>query len=489
MSNASNATTTTAPFAPEFQLEAIRYLLGTRKAMINYCDRIAPSFFEDTPIQQIWQLAKAHFTKYKQTPTLGVLTEVIRKSYPEKTTKHEDQRRTLGEKIQEVFGKAPSTDPYIDESLRSFIGFCAIREVFMEGADDIVKGVFNPGIVDKFRIAAQAGVGDSDLGWFAKRDAVVAIERQADPTLNPPIPTGLHLLDRELGGGLKRGELGVFMAPPKGSKSTFLLNVAHAGPTVGVKCNVLYLTLELSEEMQALRWAIKTTMVDKSGIARNPMLYQALYQRRAAAIFSPNHECVIKFHAPTACTPNKIRGILDTLKYDRGLIIDEICVDYLELMGSDNSGSNDKDYQVQTRIITDLRQVAVDYNCAIWTASRTNREASTAIKQGRWISMEHMSGSFEKIGVVDVAIAGQPYRDGMAIVPVAFRREGGNNKIACSLQPSKMSIHTLHLIKDGDKPEAEAVAEDDYPRKGQGARRKGGGESAAGRREKPKFAD
>ncbi len=483
----ASSTTTTAPFAPEFQLEAVRYLLGTRKAMLNYCERIAPSFFEDTPLQNIWQLAKAHFIKFKQTPTLGILIEVVRKSYPEKTTKHEDQRRTLGEKLKEIFSLAPSDDPFIDESLRSFIGFCAIREVFLEGADDIVKGVFNPGIVEKFRTAAQAGIGDSDVGWFAKRDAVMAIERHADTTLNPPIPTGLHLLDRELGGGLRRGELGIFMAPPKGSKSTFLLNVAHAAPTVGVRCNVLYLTLELSEQLQALRFAIKTTMVEKSAILRNPVLYTNLFQRRAAAIFSPNHECVIKFHQPYACTPNKIRAILDTLKHDKGIIIDEVCIDYLELMGSDTTG--EKDYMTQTRITTDIRQIAVDYNCAIWTASRTNREAESAVRSGNWIAPHHMSGSYEKLGVVDVAIAGQRYRDGMAIVPIAFRNEGGNNKIACALQPSKMSIHTLHLIQDGEKPEAEASAEEDRPKKGQGARRQPQKtETAAGRRERPQFA-
>lgn len=472
-----------SPYTPEFQAEALRFLLGSRRAMLNFVDKVQHSFFSDAGHQQLWSLARSHFQKHRSVPTIGVMSEIVRKTYSDDSARHADTRNTLTEAARALYAAPVPTDPLVEATIRDFIGYAAVKECFLAEAEALTAGKFSPDIAEKFRIAARVGLGDADTGWKAKSEAVTAIDRYADPDANAPIPTGLFLLDRELGGGLRRGQMGIFMAPPKGSKSTFLLNVAHNAPTIGVRRNVLYLTLELSEELQALRWAIRTTMVDKTRILQDPDAYRSLYRRRAAAIFSPGHECVIKFFAPYICTPNKIRGLLDTLA-DQGIVIDEVCLDYLELMGSDTNG--EKDYMTQTRITTDLRQIAVDYDLALWTASRTNREAETAVRNGNWIAPHHMSGSYEKLGVIDVAIAGQRYRDGMAIVPIAMRNEGGYHKVACSLVPSKMYIQTLRLIGEEERPEAIVTEEDAQPRRGRG--QGGGGGGAAPKRPGSSFS-
>lgn len=456
--------TDASPFPEEFQDEVFKHILDNRQAMVAYHPKISPSFFTDPLTSSLWAMIRHHFTANKVVPSEGTVYEVVRKTYPDSDVKSTSQREALSAKAKRILSLPKSKDPYIADSVREFVTFSAMCEVLMESAEAMASRRFDPKIVEKFRAASKAGDISEDIGTFAKGGGISAIDDHADPDRNPPIPTGLFHLDMELGGGLRRGELGIFMAPPKGSKSTILLNFAHNVPTVGVKKNCLYLTLELSESLQALRFAIRTTMLDKSMILRDPTRYRTLYQRKAAAIFSPKHDCIFKFMPPYACTASKVRAYLDHLREDHGINIDMICVDYLELMGCDEK--MDKDYMAQTRITTDLRQIAVDYNAAIWTASRTNREAEKAIRSGNWISPEHMSGAYEKLGVCDVAIAGQKFRDGMAIVPIAFRNEGGNRKIDCALQPSKMCITTRGFISEDEKPESNDCEEEDRPRGG-----------------------
>lgn len=448
-----------SPFPVEFQEEIFGYLMSDRQAMAHYSPRIKPSFFEDPATSSLWMMAKGHFEKYHATPTKGAFLETIRRAYSGQNQKDVDQRQTMMGKVSHIMDIPSTAIPFASEKLGEFIGWAAMREVFIEGGEDIMKGVFNPGIIKKFQEAARAGEVITDIGTFARHGAVVATERHADHDLDPPIPTGLFHLDLELGGGLKRGQLGFFMAPPKGSKSTFLLNVAHNVPTMGVRKNCLYLTLELSEELQCLRFAIRTAMLEKSMIIRDVDRYIELYRRKAAAIFSPNHDCLIKFMEPYSCTPNKIRTMLENLRDNHNFVPDVLCVDYFELLGSDEK--LEKDYMAQTRIATSLRQIAIDFKAAVWTASRTNREAENAIRSGKWITPAHMSGAYEKLGVCDVAIAGQRYRDGMAIVPIAFRNEGGNRKVNVALHPSKMFMSTRGWISDDETPEGDDPDEDD----------------------------
>jgi len=60
------------------------------------------------------------------------------------------------------------------------------------------------------------------------------------------IPTGMAELDFRLKGGLRRGELGLIVAPPKRGKTTFLVNLAFGAMLAGYK--VLYFTYEDGEQ-------------------------------------------------------------------------------------------------------------------------------------------------------------------------------------------------------------------------------------------------
>jgi len=446
----------TSPFPPAFQEETFRFITGSRKAMLNFGNVVTGTFFDDPVLSSLWEMVRIHFSTYRTVPTRGVMAELVRKAFPSETVQSIAQRATLTHRLDELHAVRVNPDPFVEQSIREWITYSSVRQVVVDIADDLMAGKYDPNLIKRFQEAVKNGQADADIGWFAKRDALIAVDRHADPSINPPIPTGIHLLDREMGGGLRKGQLGMLIAPPKGSKSTFLLNVAHNVPTMGVKKNCLYLTLELSEELQALRWAIKTAGIDKSMIIQNPAYFKTLYQRRAAAMFSPHHDTIIKFHPPLVCTPNMIRSLLDTIQSDMDRKVDVLCIDYLDLVGPDsNKGAfkAEKSYEVEVHIITDLRQIAVDYDLALWTASRTNREANACIRRGEWLGMEHMGGSFGRLGVVDICIAGQRFRDGMALVPIAVRNEGFHNKIYCGLQPSKMSIYSIGLIGDDEKPE------------------------------------
>ena len=68
---------------------------------------------------------------------------------------------------------------------------------------------------------------------------------------NGQVSTGWEALDKKLFGGFNKGELNIFAGGSGAGKSLFLANLGVNWATQGM--NVVYLTLELSEALVAMR--------------------------------------------------------------------------------------------------------------------------------------------------------------------------------------------------------------------------------------------
>ena len=293
-------------------------------------------------------------------------------------------------------------------------------------------------------IVAIIGNIDIKTGTAARQNIRRIITQEVSAEHRPRRPTGLMHFDHEIGGGLRGGELGCLLAPPKGFKSGTLLNFSFNGLKrgVGTSKKVLYLTLELSEELQVLRFAIRTTMLPKEQMFIDTENYLRTFQDRADVIFDDDAELYVVYFPPYVCTPQTIRTYLEQMRRDAGVEFDTIVIDYLDLMGSDVK--SEKDYLEKVRICTDLRALAVDFNVPIWTACRATREA-TGKKR---ISMAHMAGAFERVAICDLVVAlcqtdQERVNNIMRIVPVACRNDGGNRQVICRFEPSRMAIWSV----------------------------------------------
>lgn len=427
------------PWHEQFQDVAAASLMRSQKLTQAFTGRFQPTFLTDPSTSHVMSLVMEHHKVYGKTPSKEILFELIRKSYPDQTEKHLEERRTLESKLVKLVDlEVEDDEEYIAKQISQFINWRAVLNEVKASVESIQKGEVDPTMVDRFAKAVRMGEIKVERG-ITKADIAGVLRKEVNPEHRPRVPTGIVHLDNEIGGGLRGGELAVLLAPPKGFKSGTLMNFAVGGMQKGIGKKVLYITLELSEELQGLRFAIRTTMTEKDQLFKDPERYIKSYEERCDVLYGDNADIDIKYFAPYTCTPKTIRAYLDMMKLDHGIEYGLILVDYLDLMGSDDK--KDKDYLEKVQVCTDLRAIAVDYDVPIWTACRATREA-TGKKR---INMSHMAGAFERVAIADlVAALCQTEKERaqgiMRIAFVACRNESGNRQVICEFQPSKMSI-------------------------------------------------
>ena len=103
---------------------------------------------------------------------------------------------------------------------------------------------------------------------------------------------------------------------------------------------------------------------------------------------------IVKEYPTKSASPSTIKNHLEKLKL-RGISIDTIIVDYGDLLRP-SVIRKEKRHELET-IYEDLRAIAQEYECPLWTASQTNRSGLNA----EVITMESISEAFNKCFVAD----------------------------------------------------------------------------------------
>ena len=181
------------------------------------------------------------------------------------------------------------------------------------------------------------------------------------------------------------GELGVVIAPTGAGKSMVL---AHLGAeAVKSGKNVVHYTLELSEAVTGQRYDSCI-----SGVPLNFLFNQK--DEVLEAISDLGGSLIIKEYPTKTASTNTIRNHLDRLK-NKNQKVDMILVDYADLLKS-TSNFKEKRNELES-IYENLRAIAQEYKCPVWTASQTNRTGLNA----EVVTMESISEAFNKCFVAD----------------------------------------------------------------------------------------
>lgn len=469
---------TSFPFNPELQKNLVSWLIHNPSAWAAFGDHLKPSFFDDdlAPIMSVLQL---YYERYRRTPEVATVLELIRKQYGDDTEEHTRTRNRLNQLTVSIYEINVKDKEFLEEHLRKYLAWKAVTAAIMKAIPTIQQGKYEEDLPEELRKAIQIGSGTIHMGLEAtdEKTAVKVIMDNANPDRTKICSTGLPHLDREIGGGHRNGELGIILAPPKGFKSGCLMNFACAAARRGSDRNVVYFSLELSEELQLIRYALRTTMLDKNTLKADPESYVQVFQDRLANIYGGR--IFFKFIPPGKCTPNIIRAYLDQFESKHGVAPGMVAIDYMDLMSADKR--SDKDYMDKVQIATEVRSIAEEYNLPVWTACRATREATSK----KVIRMEHMSGAYERVGVADRVLAHSfseiDKAEGRSrLTFVAERNEGGNCIIKCSFRPEVMCITSV-----GTAPieEDEPIEDTEEGQERGGGRRNRRGRGNGGHRE------
>src|SRR5210317_383454 len=310
---------------------------------------------------------------------------------------HANEHKTLPDRaqIKAVTGVTLQEIPELNEGhldwcMQEFEGFTKRKELeraILKSADLLEKGEYDP--VEKLiKDAVQISL-TKDMGTDYFEDPRARLLAIKDN--NGQVSTGWPTMDKRLFGGMNRGELNIFAGGSGSGKSLFMQNIAINWITQGL--NGVFLTLELSEELCAMRMDSMVANVSTKEIFKDLDTIEI----KLKMVGKKSGKMRIKY-MPAQSNVNQIRAYLKELEVQTGQKTDFIMVDYLDLVMPVSAKVSPNDLFVKDKYVSEeLRNLAKEFNILMVTASQLNRSAVEEIE----FDHSHISGGISKINTAD----------------------------------------------------------------------------------------
>ena len=279
---------------------------------------------------------------------------------------------------------------HYDWFMVEFEGFSRRQELeraILKAADMIENGEYDP--VEKLiKDAVQISL-TKDMGTDYFEDPRARLMKIKDN--NGQVSTGWPTMDRRLFGGMNRGELNIFAGGSGSGKSLFMQNIAINWISQGL--NGVFLTLELSEELCAMRMDAMVANVATKEIFKD----MDTLEMKIRMVGKKSGNLRIKY-MPAQSNVNQIRAYLKELEVQTGKKADFIMVDYLDLVMPVSAKVSPSDLFVKDKYVSEeLRNLAKEFEILMITASQLNRSAVEEIE----FDHSHISGGISKINTAD----------------------------------------------------------------------------------------
>jgi len=288
--------------------------------------------------------------------------------------------------------------------------------------------------------AVQIGL-QKDLGTNYWADPKARLEAIKDN--NGQVSTGWASLDKKLFGGFNRGELNIFAGGSGAGKSLFLANLGVNWALNGM--NVLYLTLELSENLVSMRVDAMVTDIPTRDI------FKSIddVEMKVKMIGKKSGAFQVKY-MPSGKTPNDVRSYIKEYEIKTGKKIDVLLIDYLDLLMPNGAKVSAENLFIKDKYVSEeLRNLAMELNTVFVTAAQLNRGAVEEIE----FDHSHISGGLSKIQTADNVIG---------IFTSRAMRERGRYQIQLMKTRSSSGVGAkVDLEFDVDSLRIRDLAEDD----------------------------
>lgn len=422
-------------FGETFQRHSLAVLTRIPGGVLRYRSALDHTFYGSDALRTIAEVLFAHVDEYAKLPQQPTLTEEIKDQVSDED--FPSVRRTLDRLYKEDVSDAQA----VLLKLIEFGKQQALVNATLKAADKLDRG--DRDLRPLFDEAALVGEDLLDIGVDYRGDLESRLARYRDPALQDAdlIRTGIAHLDAMLDGGLGRGEMGVILAPPKRGKSTTLINIGFGALTSVHRYRVAHYSLEMSQDKVASRYDDRL-MGDRVAFKKTDMerYVAALEQRMKRAV---RGQLFVKDYPTRGASVSKIRSHLSLLAA-RGFYPDLILVDYADIMKPERRLGEMR--HEQAGIYEDLRQLAGEYNAALWTGSQASRGAL----EKDIITIEDFAEAFEKAAIVDAAIAFCQSNDERIerrcrLFGAALRNQEDGRTVECEIQRDQCRLRSLAL--------------------------------------------
>ena len=355
-------------YSPELQKLFLEMMLQDAQTYVRVQNIYNPENF-DRSLRESARFIQEHTTQFKTMPTLDQLQAVT----------------------DTQFRHVPDlSEGHYEWFFSEFEGFSKRQELeraILKAADLLEKGEYDP--VEKLiKDAVQISL-TKDMGTDYFEDPRARLLKIKEN--NGQVSTGWPTMDKRLFGGMNRGELNIFAGGSGSCKSLFMQNIAINWITQGL--NGVFLTLELSEELCAMRMDAMVANTSTKEIFKD----LDTLEMKIKMVGKKSGKMRIKY-MPAQSNVNQIRAYLKELEVQTGQRTDFIMVDYLDLVMPVSAKVSPNDLFVKDKYVSEeLRNLAREFNILMITASQLNRSAVEEIE----FDHSHISGGISKINTAD----------------------------------------------------------------------------------------
>jgi len=304
---------------------------------------------------------------------------------------HEQIRAQFGMEFDRLEKPNPQLQQAFLDQIEEFCKNRALADAVLSATDLIAKG--NYAEVEK-RVKEAILIGlNSNIGIQYFEDPRARLLKIKNS--NGQVSTSWKSVDQKLYGGVNRKELTIWCAGSGGGKSLTMQNQAVNMVRQGL--NVIYISLELSEEMISMRL---DSMV--SGVASNE-IFKRLDDVEIKVLQAGKKAADLHVkQMPQGTTTNDLRAYLKNYEIETGHKCDVLMVDYLDLMFPNNKKIDVSNLFVKDKFITEeLRGLCVEKNMVGVTASQLGRSSVNEMEMDH----SHIAGGISKIQTADNVIA------------------------------------------------------------------------------------
>ena len=373
----------------------LRNVLTNEKFMRKVLPFIKPEYFDGVYRQLFKEVAK-YVAKYNRLPT----QESFKIEVDQSDKFNDEQYQHAVEIIPNIFAYEAIDDKWLFDTTEKWCQDRAVYNAIMESIS-IIDGKHNtltknslPDILTK----ALAVSFDTNIG----HDYIENVSERYDfyHEQEERIPFDLEFFNKITKGGLPNKTLNIALAGTGVGKSLFMCHVSAAALNDGK--NVLYITMEMSEERIAER--IDANLLDVPIDQLETLSKDMLVNKVSQIAAKTNGKLIIKEYPTGQAHTNHFRALLNELKLKKNFIPDIIFIDYLNICASarmKGMGGSINSYSYIKAIAEEIRGLAVEFNVPIISATQTTRSGYSNSDVG----LEDTSESFGLPATADLMFA------------------------------------------------------------------------------------
>jgi len=408
-----------------------------RKAMPH----VKPEYFEGGE-RVAYELMLDFILKYNRLPTPPALAIELQNS----TKGSLDTRNQAGEVIKDL--QTPEKVD-IDWLLHQTEKWCQERSVFLAVMESIAiidgkRKDTAPGMIPNILQKALSVTFDTNVGHDYLENSVQRYEYYHKQESR--IPFDIEMMNSITRGGVPKKTLNIIMAGVNVGKSLVMCHLAAS--YLSQNKNVLYITLEMSEERIAER--IDANLFDVA-LDQIEALPKEVFDSKVKKISAKTQgKLIIKEYPTAAAHSGHFRALLNELKLKRNFIPEIIFIDYIGICASARvkglSGSVNTNSFVKA-VSEELRGLAIEFNVPIWTATQVNRTGFSSSDP----EMTDIADSFALTGTADFMISltetEQLEKLGQYLVKQLknrYNNKANNKRFIIGVDKSKMRLYDVN---------------------------------------------